>query len=91
LPDVPTVAEAGYPGFDATFSLVLYAPKGMPKAIGEAMFKALDDALNHPDVIERLRQSDQAVVADSPDASAARLAASALTSPETAPGPHRRG
>jgi tripartite-type tricarboxylate transporter receptor subunit TctC len=75
LPDVPTVAEAGYPGFDATFSLVLYAPKGMPKAIGEAMFKALDDALNHPDVIERLRQSDQAVVADSPDASAARLAA----------------
>lgn len=75
LPEVPTVAEAGYPGFDATFSLVLYAPKGMPKAIGDAMFKALDDALKHPDVIERLRQSDQAVVADSPDASAARLAA----------------
>lgn len=75
LPEVPTVAETGYPGFDATFSLVLFAPKGVPKAIVDAMFKQLDEALRHPDVIERLRLSDQTVVADSPDASAARLAA----------------
>jgi tripartite-type tricarboxylate transporter receptor subunit TctC len=75
LPEVPTVAEAGYPGFDATFSLVLFAPKGMPKAIVDVMFKALDEALKHPDLIERLRLSDQAVVAESPEASAARLAA----------------
>jgi len=75
LPEVPTVAEAGYPGFDATFSLVLYAPRGMPRAIGEALFKAFDDALKHPDVTERLRLSDQAVVANSPEDSAARLAA----------------
>ncbi len=75
LPEVPTVAEAGYPGFDATFSLVLYAPRGMPRAIGEALFKAFDDALKHPDVTERLRLSDQAVVANSPEDSATRLAA----------------
>jgi tripartite-type tricarboxylate transporter receptor subunit TctC len=75
LKEVPTVAESGYPGFDATFSLVLFAPKGTPKAIVDAMFKALDEALNHPDVIERLRQSDQVVVANSPEVSAARLAA----------------
>lgn len=75
LKEVPTVAESGYPGFDATFSLVLFAPKGTPKAIVDAMFKALDEALHHPDVIERLRQSDQVVVADSPEVSAARLAA----------------
>lgn len=74
LTEVPTVAEAGHPGFDATCSLVPFAPKGTPKAIVDAMFKALDEALKHPDVIERLRQSDQAVVADSPDVSAARLA-----------------
>lgn len=79
LPDVPTVAEAGYPGFDATFSLVLFTPKGTPKAIVETMFKALEEALKQPDVIERLRQSDQTVVADSPDASAARLAADSKT------------
>ena len=79
LPEVPTVAEAGYPGFDATFSLVLFAPKGTPKPIVEAMFKALDAALKHPDVVERLRQSDQVVVADSPDDSATRLAADSKT------------
>ena len=84
LPEVPAVAEAGYPGFDATFSLVLFAPKGTPKAIVDAMFKALDEALKHPDVIERLRQSDQAVVADSPDVSAARLAADSSASRFTA-------
>ena len=79
LPEVPTVAEAGYPGFDATFSLVLFAPKGTPEAIVASMGKVLDEALKHPDVIERLRQSDQTVVADAPAVSAARLAADSKT------------
>ena len=79
LPEVPTVAEAGYPGFDATFSLVLFAPKGTPKPIVDAMAKALDGALRQPDVVERLRLSDQTVVAASPDDSATRLATDAKT------------
>ena len=79
LPEVPTVAEAGYPGFDATFSLVLFAPRGVPKPVVDAMVKALDTALRHPDVVERLRQSDQVVVADTPEDSATRLAADART------------
>ena len=77
LPEVPTVAESGYPGFDATFSLVLFAPKGTPKPIVDTMVGALATALRSPDVVERLRQSDQTVVADSPADSAARLAADA--------------
>jgi tripartite-type tricarboxylate transporter receptor subunit TctC len=79
LPDVPTVAEAGYPGFDATFSLVLFAPRGMPRSVIDAMHKALTAALNQPDVVERLRLTDQEVIADSPEASAARLAADSRT------------
>lgn len=79
LPEVPTVAEAGYPGFDASFSLVLYAPKGMPGRIVEAMTKAMEEALRQPDVAARLRQSDQLVVAQGPEASATRLAADART------------
>ena len=75
LPEVPTVAESGYPAFEATFSLVLFAPKGTPRPIIDAMFRALDTALKQPDVVERLRQSDQAVVASSPDDTALRLAA----------------
>lgn len=75
LPDVPTVAESGYAGFDATFSLVLYAPKATPRPIVDAMARALEDALRQPDVVARLRLSDQQVLAQGPEASAARLAA----------------
>jgi tripartite-type tricarboxylate transporter receptor subunit TctC len=84
LPDVPTVAEAGYPGFDATFSLVLFAPRGMPRNVIDAMHAALAAALNQPDMVERLRQTDQEVIADSPEASAARLAADSRTWGEVA-------
>jgi tripartite-type tricarboxylate transporter receptor subunit TctC len=79
LTDVPTVAEAGYPGFDATFSLVLIAPRGMPRSVIDAMHTALAEALKQPDLVERLRQTDQEVIADSPEASAARLAADSRT------------
>ncbi|MFT3817501.1 MAG: tripartite tricarboxylate transporter substrate binding protein [Rubrivivax sp.] len=75
LPEVPTVAESGYAGFDATFSLVLYAPRGTPKPTLDAMNAALAAALKQPDVVERLRQSDQEVAASTPEAAAARLEA----------------
>jgi tripartite-type tricarboxylate transporter receptor subunit TctC len=75
LPEVPTVAESGYPGFEATFSLVLFAPRGTPRPLIDAMSKAFETALKQPDVVERLRQSDQAVVATSPDDTAMRIAA----------------
>ena len=79
LPEVPTVAESGFPGFDASFSLVLFAPKGLPQPIMDAMSKALTSALRSPDVVERLRASDQEVVAASPADTAARLAADTRT------------
>ncbi len=79
LPEVPTVAEAGYPGFDATFSLVLFAPKGVPRPVVDAMHTAMAAALRQPDVVERLKQSDQEVVAASPADSAARIAADSKT------------
>jgi tripartite-type tricarboxylate transporter receptor subunit TctC len=75
LPEVPTVAESGFPGFDATFSLVLFAPKGTPDPVIDAMNAALAAALRQPDLVERLRQTDQEVVAATPAATAARLAA----------------
>jgi len=74
LPEVPTVAEAGYPGFDATFSLVLFAPKNTPAAMVQKMHDALATALKAPDLVERLAQSDQSVVAGDAAETAARLA-----------------
>jgi tripartite-type tricarboxylate transporter receptor subunit TctC len=75
LPEVPTVAEQGYPGFDATFMLVVLAPQGTPEAIVAAFQKALVDAMRLPDVVDKLRQSDQDVIASSPAQAAEVLAA----------------
>lgn len=75
LPDVPTVAEAGFAGFDATFMLVAMAPRGTPEAIVGAFQKALADALKDSGVEARLRQGDQVVVASSPAQAAAAVAA----------------
>ncbi len=74
LPEVPTVAESGYPRFDASFSLVLLAHKDMPAAIVQKLQSEMAAALKAPDVIEKLAQTDQTVTADSPADTAARLA-----------------
>jgi tripartite-type tricarboxylate transporter receptor subunit TctC len=73
LPEVPTVAEAGYPGFDASFSLVLFAPKGTPAAIVQKMHEALATALRSPEMTERLAKTDQRAAADAPAQTAALL------------------
>jgi len=75
LPEVPTVAEAGFPGYDAGFMLVVYAPPGTPATLVSAMNKAITDALRQPDVVEKLKQTDQTVVADTPAEAAAVIEA----------------
>jgi tripartite-type tricarboxylate transporter receptor subunit TctC len=77
LADVPTVTEAGYPGYDASFMLVLFAPRGTPEPVVAAMHTALVTALRMPDVVDKLRQTDQEVVAGTPAQAAATLAQTA--------------
>lgn len=74
LPEVPTVAEAGVPGYDATFWLLLAAPRGTPEPVVTAMTRAMAQALRQPDVVEKLRATDQEVIASDP-ARAARVIA----------------
>lgn len=74
LPEVPTVAESGYPKFDASFSLVLFAPKATPAATVQRMHQALATALKSPEMVDKLAQSDQSVVVESPADTASRLA-----------------
>jgi tripartite-type tricarboxylate transporter receptor subunit TctC len=73
LPDVPSIAET-YPGYDATFSLVLFAPRGTPQAIIDRFGKAVREALHAPSVIKTLKQSDQEVVGNDQKEAAAQLA-----------------
>ena len=74
LPEVPTVAESGYPGFDATFSLALFAPKGTPAPVQQSMQSAMVAALKSADIVEKLRLSDLEVIASTQPDAGQRLA-----------------
>lgn len=53
LPDVPTIAELGYPGFHASAWLGTVFPKGMPQPAVTQMSDALMEILKDPDVRKR--------------------------------------
>jgi len=52
LPDVPTIAEAGVPGYEATIWLGIMAPKGTPQPIVDKLNAEINKAINRPDVKE---------------------------------------
>jgi tripartite-type tricarboxylate transporter receptor subunit TctC len=54
FPDLPTVAEAGLPGYEAVLHYGIVAPAGTPTAIIEKLNKALRAALANPDVTARI-------------------------------------
>jgi tripartite-type tricarboxylate transporter receptor subunit TctC len=53
LPDVPTIAEAGYKGFDANTWFGLVAPKGTPAAIVDKINAEVNKVLSSSDVKEK--------------------------------------
>ena len=54
LPDVPTIAESGFPGFDASLYYGLVAPAGTPRPVIDKLNKALRDALASDEVKKQL-------------------------------------
>jgi tripartite-type tricarboxylate transporter receptor subunit TctC len=50
LPDVPTIAEAGVPGYESTIWLGIMAPAGTPKPIAAKLNAEINKAINRPDV-----------------------------------------
>jgi len=54
LPEVPTIAESGVPGFDYTLWIGLWGPPGMPADLVEKINKDVNRALASPDLAERL-------------------------------------
>jgi tripartite-type tricarboxylate transporter receptor subunit TctC len=50
MPDVPTVAEAGVPGYEATIWLGIMAPAGTPKPIIAKLNAEIQNIINRPDV-----------------------------------------
>ena len=56
VPDVPTVAESGFPGFSAQGWFGLFGPANLPPKILETLNKAVTDALREPEVIARFEK-----------------------------------
>ena len=65
MPDVPTLNEAGLPGFEVTVWHGLYAPRGTPKAVVDTLAGALQVALKDPMVKQRFADLGTEPVADS--------------------------
>ena len=66
-PDIPTMAEAGVPGYDASGWVGVLGPAGMPRPIVERLNGEIVAILNTPETRERLAKSGAEVVGSSPE------------------------
>ena len=57
LPDVPTVAESGYPGFDASLWLSMMAPAGTPQPIIDRLHKEIVAVISAADTRDALSKA----------------------------------
>jgi tripartite-type tricarboxylate transporter receptor subunit TctC len=67
-PDLPTIAESGYPGFDAIAWHGIMAPAGTPPAIVERLNTEIIKALKDPETAKLIEQQAIQVVGNSPKA-----------------------
>jgi len=77
LPDVPTIAEAGVPGYEMSIWWGALAPPGLPPAVGAKLGAEITGVLGEPDSAKRL-EADGAAPAPMPAAAFARLLASEI-------------
>jgi tripartite-type tricarboxylate transporter receptor subunit TctC len=67
VPEVPTIAEAGYPGFEASAWYSVMAPAGTPKPVVARLNGEILRALKMPEVKDRLENVGFEIVGSSPE------------------------
>ncbi len=67
LPDLPTVAEAGYPGLEVRYWYGLVAPADTPKVIVDKLNAEVNAILRLPEIQERLTASGMDPAASTPE------------------------
>ena len=67
LPNVPTIAESGFPGFSAPAWWAVLAPGKTPPAIVDAMNKVLNKVLKSPALSEKLKSQGIEIVGGTPE------------------------
>ncbi|HSC98413.1 MAG TPA: tripartite tricarboxylate transporter substrate-binding protein, partial [Casimicrobiaceae bacterium] len=75
LPELPTLAESGLPGFEASSWFGILAPAGTPKAIVDKINGAVVAWLATPEAKEKLSSQGAIAAGGSPDAFAKHIAA----------------
>ena len=73
MPELPTVAESGQPGFDATTWHGLVAPAATPKPIVAALNRAIVQALAQPETLKQLHDLGVEVGSSTPEGFAAYI------------------
>jgi tripartite-type tricarboxylate transporter receptor subunit TctC len=68
LPDLPTIAESGVPGYEFSAWYAVLAPAGTPKPIVSAWNAAIVKALRSPEMADRIAREGAEVIASSPEA-----------------------
>jgi tripartite-type tricarboxylate transporter receptor subunit TctC len=66
LPDVPTVAEQGFPGFDVSEWIGIVGPASTPEEVATRLSSALTAAMREPDVARKLDEMGIETVATAP-------------------------
>jgi tripartite-type tricarboxylate transporter receptor subunit TctC len=66
LPQVPTVAESGFPGFEAYNWVGVFAPAATPQAAIDRLQREFAAALREPDVLQRLAAVGFEIVGSTP-------------------------
>jgi tripartite-type tricarboxylate transporter receptor subunit TctC len=66
LPEVPTIAEAGVPGYDATSWFGILAPAGTPEPVVTRLQGAIVQALGEPEMRQRMADLGAEPVGDTP-------------------------
>jgi tripartite-type tricarboxylate transporter receptor subunit TctC len=67
LPDVPTVAEAGVPGFEAVSWIGMVAPAGTPGLVVDKLWSGVNAAMHEPTVRNILVKAGSELVVSEPD------------------------
>jgi tripartite-type tricarboxylate transporter receptor subunit TctC len=73
LPDVPTIAELGWPGYEISSWQAMFAPAGTPKDIIAKISDETSRMLAEPDTRERIRREGADPVGSSPEQFVARI------------------
>jgi tripartite-type tricarboxylate transporter receptor subunit TctC len=74
MPELPTVAEAGVPGYEFDTWFVVAAPKGTPRSIVDVLNSHIRKVLTGPDQVKLYEERGLTVIASTPEEAAAHLA-----------------